>query len=67
MLGIAAFAMFANYLGSYILLPLSVVGLYVITVLEERELRARFGDEYVKYSARVPRFFPRKRVHADQS
>ncbi len=65
MLGITAFALFANYLASYILLPLSVVGLFAITVLEERELRARFRDEYVKYSARVPRFFPRKRVHTD--
>ena len=62
MLGITAFALFANYLASYILLPLSAVGLYLVTVLEERELRARFGDEYVRYSERVPRFFPHKRV-----
>ncbi len=65
MFGISGFAMFANYLAPYILLPLSVVSLYIITVLEERELRARFGDEYVKYSARVPRFFPRGRVRTD--
>jgi protein-S-isoprenylcysteine O-methyltransferase Ste14 len=53
MLGITAFALFANYLASYILLPLSAVGLYFVTVLEERELRARFGEEYVKYSERA--------------
>ncbi len=65
MLGITAFALFANYLAPYVLLPLSVVSFYVITVFEERELLARFGDEYVKYCARVPRFLPRKRVHTD--
>ena len=59
MLGITAFALFANYLAPYILLPLSAVGLYIVTVLEERELRTRFGDEYVRYSERVPRFFPK--------
>lgn len=28
--------------------------------MEERELRERFGQEYVEYSAEVPRFIPRR-------
>jgi protein-S-isoprenylcysteine O-methyltransferase Ste14 len=32
---------------------------YVGTVLEERKLRAEYGDEYVRYAAEVPRFWPR--------
>lgn len=30
----------------------------VAILLEERELRERFGDAYVEYCRRVPRFFP---------
>ena len=33
---------------------------YFIVVLEERELRDRFGSTYEEYSRRVPRFFPRR-------
>ena len=33
---------------------------YVMTVMEERELVQRFGDEYLRYRARVPRFLPRR-------
>ena len=34
---------------------------YLMTALEERDLRARFGDEFVAYRRRVPRFLPRLR------
>ncbi len=34
---------------------------YLMTVLEERELRARFGDEFLAYRRRVPRFLPHLR------
>jgi protein-S-isoprenylcysteine O-methyltransferase Ste14 len=30
----------------------------VIIPLEERELLSRFGEEYVQYKKRVPRYFP---------
>jgi steroid 5-alpha reductase family enzyme len=52
-------ALIANYLAAYLVFLAFVVGLYGITLLEERELRARFGKAYEDYCARVPRFFPR--------
>lgn len=51
----------ANYAAAYWILAATVVGLYLIVLLEERELVARFGDEYRRYAERVPRFLPRKR------
>lgn len=61
-LGTCAFALFVNYQGVYILVPVMAVCLYVIVLLEERELRRRFGDEYDAYCRRVPRFLPRLRT-----
>ncbi len=60
-LGLLAFALFANYLGTYLLIPVSVLGLALIVKFEERELAARFGEEYERYRARVPMFIPRLR------
>lgn len=57
--GTLAFAFFTNYLAMYLLVPVTVLGLALIVRLEERELEARFGDEYRQYRARVPMFFPR--------
>lgn len=34
---------------------------WIVSELEERELRARFGADYAAYQARVPRFLPRWR------
>jgi len=51
-------ALFTNYLASYALLAASVPTLLAIIHIEERELRDRFGEEYVRYCARVPRFWP---------
>jgi len=58
-LAIFAYASFVNYLGCYVAALLSLPVLYLIVVLEERELRERFGAEYEDYCRRVPRFFPR--------
>jgi len=52
-------ALFANFLAVYALIPLLVLGLYVVVVFEERELRDRFGEVYADYARRVPRFVPR--------
>ena len=61
MLGILAIALFTNYLAMYVLVPLSAAALYLVVLLEEKELRNRFGDDYVRYSERVPRFIPQMR------
>jgi protein-S-isoprenylcysteine O-methyltransferase Ste14 len=55
-----AYALFANYVGAYVAVGLCIPVLYLIVVLEERELRGRFGAEYVAYCSRVPRFIPRR-------
>lgn len=60
-LGTLGDALIANYLGAYIFVALLVPGLYAVVLLEERELRERFGAEYEDYCRRVPRFIPRRR------
>ena len=59
-LGTTAMAFFTNYLAMYVLAALIVPALYFVVVLEEKELRDRFGEEYVRYAERVPRFMPRR-------
>ena len=59
MVAVVGVALFANYLATYILVPAMMLGLYVVTVLEERELVERFGEAYRAYQTRVPRFIPR--------
>ncbi len=51
-------AMLANYLATWILAAACVPVLYLVTVLEERELVDRFGDDYRAYQQRVPRIIP---------
>lgn len=60
-LGTLAVALFTNYLAVWVLavvVPLALVG---VVHFEERELRARFGADYERYAAAVPRFVPRAR------
>jgi protein-S-isoprenylcysteine O-methyltransferase Ste14 len=59
-LGLLSIALFTNYLAVYILVIVFVPVIYGVVLLEERELRERFGREYEKYCAEVPRFFPKK-------
>ena len=42
------------YLGAVIVSLARIPGLYLVTVLEEREVVERFGDEYLRYRDRVP-------------
>jgi len=57
--GIAAFALFVNYLGIYVFTVLAVPALWLVVILEERELAERFGREYEQYRREVPMFIPR--------
>ncbi len=59
---LAAFSLIANHLGSYLVLCLFVMLIHAVVLLEERELRQRFGVEYDVYSNRVPRYVPRLRA-----
>jgi protein-S-isoprenylcysteine O-methyltransferase Ste14 len=58
LLEILGFALFVNYLATYVVAAAMVPTLYLIVLLEERELCERFGEEYERYMRRVPRFFP---------
>lgn len=58
-LGVTAAALFCNYFALWVCWAAMFPGLYGIVLFEERELRERFGDAYVDYSQRVPRFIPR--------
>lgn len=59
--GMTGVALFVNYQGIYLLLLACLPAVWLIILLEERELRDRFGQAYVDYSERVPRFVPRRR------
>jgi len=61
MLALAGYSFVANYLAGYVVVVLCVPMFHLVAVLEERELRARFGDTYTAYCRRVPRFLPRRR------
>jgi protein-S-isoprenylcysteine O-methyltransferase Ste14 len=59
-LGTVAVALFTNYLAVYVIAVAIIPALYLVVVLEEKELCDRFGQEYVEYCSRVPRVFPRR-------
>ena len=57
---VLAYALFGNYLAGYVISLLTVVCLYPVVLMEERELLERFGGEYAEYARRVSRFIPRR-------
>jgi len=57
-LWVLGYALIANFLALYLGFLLTLPGLFLIVLLEERELEERFGDEWRNYAARVPRFIP---------
>lgn len=56
---VLGYACIANYSGAWVLALLSWPALHVVVLLEESELRDRFGAEYEDYCRRVPRWIPR--------
>jgi len=61
-LGFLGSAFIANYLALYLVTALWLPGIYVIVLLEEKELRDRFGAAYDDYCRRVPRFVPKLKI-----
>jgi len=59
LIALLGYALIANHLASYLATGLWYAGIYLIVVLEERELRAHFGAAYDDYCRKVPRFLPR--------
>ena len=66
MVGMIGSAVLTNHSGVYVVVALILSGLYLITVLEERELLVRFGDEYRHYREEVPRLTPRLTSQSDR-
>ena len=58
--GYFGYALIANFLGLYILTILCIPALFLVVLLEEKELIERFGKDYAVYSQSVPRFIPKR-------
>ncbi len=58
-LGLLGWSLIVQYPALYYLTLASWIGIYFIVIIEERELRRRWGKEYEDYCAQVPRFFPK--------
>lgn len=62
LIALTGYALIANHLASYIVVALWLPAIVIIVALEERELREHFGETYVNYCRRVPKFIPRIRL-----
>ena len=58
-IAITGLSLIVNYHGMYWLFVATCIGIYAVVLLEERELRQRFGAAYDEYCRQVPRFIPR--------
>jgi len=58
--GVLAYALFANHVGSYVLWLLLLPTLLFVVRLEEAELSERFGAAWDAYARKVPKFIPRQ-------
>ncbi len=57
--GLGGWALILNIPALYWMIGTAIVAVYLIAVLEERELSDRFGAPYEEYRKRVPRMLPR--------
>lgn len=57
-IGCVGWALIVNYQGIYVLTAATLLAIYLVVVIEEKELRQRFGEAYDLYAAQVPRFIP---------
>lgn len=57
-IGVLGWCLMCHYSGVYWVGGASILGLVLIMKLEERDLVARFGDEYMQYKKQVPQFVP---------
>jgi protein-S-isoprenylcysteine O-methyltransferase Ste14 len=67
LLGVAGWACLLNYPAIWLLAIAVVPAFWLVIALEERELRQRFGDEYVAYTAAVPNRLIPGRLASDGS
>jgi len=59
LLWILSYALFTNYLALYVAFLLMLPIMHIVVLLEEKELKERFGVEYEEYCRHVPRYIPR--------
>jgi len=62
-----AYVAFANYAGTWVLCALILPAIHLVVLLEERELRERFGAEFEDYCRRVPRYIPKRSALPSQA
>ncbi|MBN1440243.1 MAG: isoprenylcysteine carboxylmethyltransferase family protein [Anaerolineales bacterium] len=58
-LWVMGYVLAANFTGAYLVWLVCLPVFFLVVVLEERELRGRFGAAYEEYCRRVPRFLPK--------
>jgi protein-S-isoprenylcysteine O-methyltransferase Ste14 len=58
-LWVLGYALFTNYLALYLTFLFLLLIIHVIVLLEEKELKERFGPAYEEYCRRVPRYIPK--------
>lgn len=58
-LWILGYALFTNYLALYLVFLLALPVMHTVVLLEEKELKERFGRDYEEYCRRVPRYIPK--------
>ena len=56
-----------SYVITFALTLLCMIAFHIVTLREERYLKANLGAPYISYLQRVPRFFPNPRLFRDEA